>query len=236
MATIQYGGGVTAISGSIAGNTFSNNSSGSIVRARSIPVQPLTGIQLLSTNRLNALQTLWRSLSFAEQTTWNDFSLLHTRINPLGKTRKLHGQQWFCTINTNRQTCGLSILREAPSYDMPATMGVVYSIPTHNQILFDGNPSEVPAGENWIVYTAAPGMSCNSSFKTKLRYTAILPELSEISGIDYTAAYELIHKVVYPPASPFKLAIGVLIYPIKLSSGLANYGAYACSFGESLAS
>lgn len=85
-----------AMSGSVAGNTFSYNRYGRYVRARSTPVNPNTEYQQLVRASLALSATIWQStMSQAERDAWNTYAFSVTRTNSLGQTYNPSGWQLF---------------------------------------------------------------------------------------------------------------------------------------------
>ncbi len=69
------------IRGKIAGNVFSRNASGQIIRSYVIPANRNTQAQQDSRNQFRNASQFWKTLSQAAQQNWNDFSV--SEYNPL---------------------------------------------------------------------------------------------------------------------------------------------------------
>lgn len=67
--------------GKIAGNVFSRNASGQIIRAYVIPANRNTQAQQESRNNFRNSAQFWKTLSQIDQQAWNDFSV--SEFNPL---------------------------------------------------------------------------------------------------------------------------------------------------------
>lgn len=103
MALIKYGGGITQMSGSIAGNTFARNRYGNYVRSRTKPVNPNTDAQAKIRATITYLTTYWAAtLGAAQRTAWNIYASNVSMKNKLGETINLSGFNHFIRSNAAR--------------------------------------------------------------------------------------------------------------------------------------
>jgi len=103
MALIKFGGGITHMSGSIAGNTFARNRFGSYVRSRTKPVNPNTVLQNQTRSRIGFLTQYWRAtLTAPERTAWETYAASIAWLNKLGEATYLTGFNMFVGCNSNR--------------------------------------------------------------------------------------------------------------------------------------
>lgn len=94
---------VTAASGKVRGLVASHNRGGSYFRGKTIPVNPRTAAQVAQRTRLLSTVTRFRStLTPTQRAGWNTFAINATRVDRLGNTIKLSGQQWYNAMNTQR--------------------------------------------------------------------------------------------------------------------------------------
>jgi hypothetical protein len=106
---------VTAASGSIGGQTFSRNRFGMYVRARSVPVNPSTPLQVTTRSNLNNMVNRWSTvLDDDTRLGWKAYAGAVPILDKLGQTQYLTGQQWFLKCNLCRLAAGLSIKDTAP--------------------------------------------------------------------------------------------------------------------------
>jgi len=102
MALVAYGGGIIAMSGSIAGNTFARNRSGSYVRARTKPVNPNTARQTEVRAAIAFLTERWSNgITAANRAAWNLYASNVLLKNRLGVDVHLSGFNHFIRSNTN---------------------------------------------------------------------------------------------------------------------------------------
>jgi len=100
MALIKFGGGITAMSGSIAGNTFAHNRSGYYSRSRTKPVNPNSAGQQAIRTALSQLTTIWATvLTAGQRTAWATYAASVAMKNRLGETIYLTGFNHFLRSN-----------------------------------------------------------------------------------------------------------------------------------------
>lgn len=122
MASIMFGGGVSAIRGSIAGQTFSKNANGAYIRNRSKPANTNTIAQQGVRNTFGAIARTWKDLSEAEQQSFIDQAASYPYVNRLGESSVYTGFQLYQKINAALQLIGESAIRTLiPPVTLPAT-------------------------------------------------------------------------------------------------------------------
>lgn len=115
MAIIRYGGGIVDARGSHAGNTFSRNGAGPILRARTAGVQPQSNLQTLRQSTLRRCTNSWiHDLNATQRQSWRIYAGTHPVTNRLGNTTLLSGQQWFVKLSANLILAGSSIALVPP--------------------------------------------------------------------------------------------------------------------------
>lgn len=121
MARVQYGGGVTSFVGSIKGNTFQNNSSGTIVRGRPSIRRKATILQTTTHSLHIAMLAGWQALTPSQKSSWNDYALAWPKINKLGQTKQLTGQNWYESVNIKLIQIGASPVSVPATHTLPAS-------------------------------------------------------------------------------------------------------------------
>lgn len=115
MASIKFGGGITAMSGSIAGNTFARNRFGYYSRARTKPVNPRSAGQSQMRNLMAYLAEVWHEvLDATMRAQWESYAAAISKKNRLGETIKLTGFQHFIGGNSLRMQNGLALVQDGP--------------------------------------------------------------------------------------------------------------------------
>lgn len=163
MALIKFGGGITAMSGSMAGNTFARNHYGNYVRSRTKPVNKNSDRQNAVRNTMMSIADRWTdTLTQAQRNTWNDFAANVPVNNKLGESITLSGFNQFIRSNTAIINAGLDVVDDAPAiFTMPVadpTVAVTYVAATQlMSVVFDETADWVKeVGAALLVYQGAP--------------------------------------------------------------------------------
>jgi len=115
MALVKYGGGITDMRGSIAGNTFARNRFGNYVRARTKPINPQSGLQTDVRSSLSNLTTYWsQTLSTVQRAAWGVFAANVIMKNKLGEDVYLTGMNHFIRANVQNLRAGLAVIEAGP--------------------------------------------------------------------------------------------------------------------------
>lgn len=122
MALVKYGGGITQMSGSIAGNTFARNRYGNYVRARTKPVNPDTALQQRVRAAVSALSSRWGvTLSAAQRTAWGLYASSVAMKNKLGETVNLSGFNHYIRSNAFLAQYAITLIDAGPvDFTLPA--------------------------------------------------------------------------------------------------------------------
>ncbi len=185
MALIKFGGGITEMRGSIAGNTFSRNRYGAYVRARTKPVNPNTGLQQAVRAALAFLTDRWsQTLTPVQRTAWNLYGANVVMTNKLGESINLSGFNHYIRSNVPyKVTFGASIdagpgLFEIPASDpsfaVSASEATQFLTVTHDagmdwadengaaMLMYQGNPQNGQRnffGGPWKYFANIPGIN-----------------------------------------------------------------------------
>jgi hypothetical protein len=116
MATVKFGGGITAMSGSIAGNTFARGRFGYYVRSRTKPVNPKSAGQSQMRSIMAYLAEAWHEILDATmRTAWETYAQAISMKNRLGETIKLTGFQMFIRSNSVILQHGNVLIDDGPA-------------------------------------------------------------------------------------------------------------------------
>lgn len=219
MARVQYGGGVTAFRGSIAGNTFQRNTSGEIVRNRASRAKATTPLMSTIQARTFYLLSTWGSLTASQQLAWNTFAGLHPRTNFFGQEKTLSGFNFYVAINSGLILQGFDITDTPPAFTLPAALTAIVPAVDLTTLSIE---VELPGGQSdtqLIIYTTPPIKRTTLNFRQQLRLTYVAP-ISDPDDLDITANWETTHGIPYPPSSPFNIRIGFACTTILETTGL----------------
>ena len=172
MAKVVFGNGVSSISGSIAGNTYSRNRFGPYIRTRALPVNPNTAAQQLARSRFSTVSAQWRQLTDGQRATWEVAGEELFNSNPQGFPAPLSGAQAFAAYNNINLLIGNSITTTAPAVDKSA------EITAADLVLDTGGPALVELdsitgeqiADNVILVYGTAAVSPGRSFFRKSDY------------------------------------------------------------------
>lgn len=115
MALVQFGAGITKMSGSIAGNTFARNRYGNYIRARTKPVNPKTSLQQRARAAMAAVVERWaETLTAVQRTAWNLYASNINMLNKLGESIKLSGFNHYVRSNSFLMQFGITTIDAGP--------------------------------------------------------------------------------------------------------------------------
>jgi len=122
MALVKFGGGITQMAGSIAGNVFARNRYGNYVRARTKPTNPNTARQQAVRAALAQLTARWSdTLTAAQRAAWDLYASSVAMLNRLGESTHLSGYNHYIRSNVARQQGGAAIVDAGPVvFELPA--------------------------------------------------------------------------------------------------------------------
>lgn len=117
MSLVKFGGGVSAMSGSIAGNTFARNRFGYYVRNRTKPVNPKSDRQVEVRARLQLLAEYYHcpAMSDAKRGAWATYANAIAMKNKLGEIIKLTGFNHFIRSNAMIFAAGGILIEPGPT-------------------------------------------------------------------------------------------------------------------------
>jgi len=224
MARVQFGGGVTAIVGSIGGNTFQSNRSGYIIRSRGFTQKQVTSKQITAMNAHQNMLYLWSLLTLIEKQSWDTLALAHQKDDKFGQTKTLTGLNWFESVNYMRILCGLSTLNTAPVYAAPSavpTYTVNASI-TKLQLIIN-TPQTIT--DNYAIIRATPPINkTTTSFQKQLKFVSVI-QSDYWDDVDITADWENATGYSWPPSfDANKFQIGIMIQSVDINSGITSVG------------
>ena len=192
MALVKYGGGITQMSGSLAGNTFARNRYGNYVRSRTHPINPNTALQTIVRAALAELTARWsQTLTAAQRTAWNLYGANVVMLNKLGENINLTGFNHYIRSNTVRLRVGAPVADAGPViFELPAAdpaFAVSLSEATQ-QVTLTYDPTMDWADEDNAYMLFAQGQPQNAQ---RNFFAGPWRHISQVEGVDGA-----------PPASP----------------------------------
>lgn len=119
MAKVILGPTIGMASGSIGAVVFSHNRNGTYIRRRATPTVSTTAQALAAKQRMTNASQAWRTLTAAEQTTWNLWAVQNPVVGSLGQPQALTGHQTYVMLHIRRQLFGLAGLTIPPIVAAP---------------------------------------------------------------------------------------------------------------------
>ena len=194
MATIRFGGGVSDIRGSIAGNTFSRNANGAYMRNRTVGYNANTAKQQAVRQTFGALARLWKTLTAAQKQSFQDQVTNYTYTNRLGETATYTAFQLFVKVANQLASVGVApvLLMQAPvelpSYDITQA-GFDVSVGEFTFLMSSSSGADVPSGAYLVIEIT--GVLSAGVYKPKssmFRQLQVLPPESDTSATTLTAS------------------------------------------------
>jgi hypothetical protein len=102
MAKVTFGGGVSNIQGSIAGNCFVRSKAGGGIRNKVKPNNPASAAQMRQREALTRISKQWRTLTEDQRLAWDSFAKLSRERGVCGNIIAQTGHQGFMQMNMNR--------------------------------------------------------------------------------------------------------------------------------------
>lgn len=154
MASVIFGGGVSEIRGSIAGQVFGRNANGATIRNRTTPINARTSRQVAVRNNLAGVAAGWRLLTDAQRSGWDAATPSFPYTNRLGQPSTYTGQQLFNTLNMGLVSVGQAVIEDAPV--AASTFGVIGSMVFETGEALEALVS-VPPGNEWAIQAFSSG-------------------------------------------------------------------------------
>ena len=195
MAKVQFGGGVSNIQGSIAGNTFTRSKAGPAARNRVKPNNPATPAQLAQRERIVRLSKAWQQLTEDQRKSWDAEAKEQKTKGVCGNNITLTGHQYFVRVNSLRESNGdiadpavIPAAAEFTADIFSATVDAAADIATStiHMPLGDG----AAEGQRVVIYTTAMRSAGKQAYKGVLRKTYE----AALTADDITAGYVQIYN------------------------------------------
>lgn len=191
MALVVYGGGITKVVGSHAGNTFTSNKGGAVMKRKPHGTNPSTTNQARQRSLISQLAKSWTSaLTDAQRANWRAYAATFPVVNKLGNTTFLSGNQLFSKLNIPVVTAGNPIPVTPPlstTVNSPIAVTIVATSGGGGSLTVNITSTGSAANEACIIWIAPP-LSLGKNFvSSQLRQ---LPgNIAYGSTIDITSQY-----------------------------------------------
>ena len=179
MASIKYSGLLDGIWGKLNGSVFSGNRSGAVIKNKTTPTNPATGLQVQRRSNFAANACLWRTLTDGQRTDWNNLALTVWFVNHWGTSYNPSGYNLFMLCNANLLLIGRAMMRDAAINKVVTPLTGVTVLPISTQagniiISFTGQST---AFNHIHVISASQPLSQGVSYnKARFKVIALIPE------------------------------------------------------------
>lgn len=177
MALIKFGGGITEMRGSIAGNVFARNRYGAYVRSRTKPVNPNSTAQGLVRSAMSSVTEYWaHTLTGTQRIAWATYAAAVAMKNKLGETVYLSGFNHFVRGNATRSRLGLDIIAAGPTTlalpEKDTTIAITASVATQKvSIAFDNTQAwATEADSHLVLFVGQPQQATRNFFASPWKY------------------------------------------------------------------
>jgi hypothetical protein len=182
MASIKFGGGITAMSGSLAGTTFARNRFGYYSRPRTKPVNPNSVAQAAIRLYMKYYTERWHdTLSAAMRSAWATYAAAVPVKNRLGEVVYLTGFNWYLAVNIVRAQAenskcdngpaNLTLIESDPGFAVSASAATQKLTFT----LTLGLPWRDIAASIMAVYQGQPQVATRNFFNGPWKYAGCFP-------------------------------------------------------------
>lgn len=224
MARVQFAAPITVITGSIGGWTFQKNRSGNIIRLRGQASKQSTSKQTAAHELHQKFLQEFQKLSLQSKQLWDTFALTFIKENKFGEDKTLTGQNWFESVNQNRELINESILEIPPSHIIPPGVPATTLIIDETTIKLDIATGTDLTDIAFIIRSTFPHTRVTTSVRSALRITKII-EVAAAGIIDITSDWEAAHNLQYPPSTTAAcFTITVMIQTMNKISGITSAG------------
>lgn len=186
------------MSGKLGGMVASRNRGGQYFRRKAVPVNPDSNRQSAVRSNFATLISYWNNtLTPAERDSWSQWAANTPRIDSLGQTHVLTGQNAFVGCNSLQLLAGLPIIDEnTGAYNrgesIVSTDGAFVNIPPVGIDLGVYYAASASANGNTMVFFGLPQNKSVNFYKGPYRYVDIKPitqgtpySLSPIDDVDW---------------------------------------------------
>ena len=171
MALVKFGGGITQMTGSIAGNTFARNRYGNYVRARTKPVNPNTAAQGAMRSSVSFCTERWHdTLTALQRIAWANYADAVAMKNKLGEAVFLSGFNHYIRSNVEAKRQAITLYDDGPTTlalpeKDPTLAATLSSLTQKISVIFDDTlPWCDEDGSYMFVYMGRPQLLTKNFF------------------------------------------------------------------------
>lgn len=221
MASVIFGGGVTNIVGSHAGNTFAHNKGGSYVKKKTHGTNPRSGLQSAHRTTVGRLAKHYTfTLSDAQRSAWRTFASTTPVINRMGNTAFLSGQQMFAKVSAQLLAGGFAIINTPPASGAVGTPTGVTIAAVHGgggSLTITNFIAGAGANDKVIVYCSPPMNPGRAFISSQLRR---LPTLNAVNAAVINTADYLTSYGILPTSAGQRIFVRIAV--VNTTTGITS--------------
>lgn len=225
MARVLFTAVVADMRNKLNGTVFSKNKSGAYTRTKVTPVNPQSASQTQNRQRLSRFSQLWRTLSIAQITAWNDLAKSQPfGTDVFGNPKFLSGLSLFVKLNSNIDIAGGSQILDAPVLTTPPAAAILDVVVTSDgETLLTANVdyslASTPSDVALAIYATRP-YPVSQTFNTNLYRLVQVMDATAGAVVSFLGGYRFTFG-----APPVGMQVGVFIETIDKKSGMRIKGA-----------
>jgi hypothetical protein len=196
-ANIKFGGGITAMSGSIGGQTFARNRFGYYSRPRTKPVNPNSSLQSAIRLYMKYYSERWHdTLNSTQRGAWASYAAAVATKNRLGESVYLTGYNWYIAVNIVRAQAQNSKCDNGPAHLtlVESDPGFLISASAATQLLSvtwtKGLPWTEIAASIMCIFQGQPQVATRNFFNGPWKYAGLIngncPDTPKTIAASYT--------------------------------------------------
>ena len=222
MALIEYGALVTSIKGKVGGYVFQRGYNSNILRAKgSCKKSTSVGQQLQQQSFFN-LRKQWSALLLSQKVAWNSFAHAHPRTDKFGIVRAANGSNWFSSINSNRLSCGLSVLSDPPTYTTPVGVpNFTFEFGVHYQYL-QWSPAFAHVSDYLYIFATQPLTGAGTAVNRYLRKLLVVAPGTSNAVVVSAAYYSVFGFPLLAFGGGNQWTVYFAVQSVNAASGVAS--------------
>lgn len=212
MAILKLNPIADKVSGKLGGVIFSNTPNGTVMRSKT-NVKKVPDVSSSYVKNTTAyISTLFRGLSSANLTTWQNEVPNYPYTNRVGEVSYYSAFGLFMKVNTNRVYAGLPVILSAPSFQaVQNTYFISFDSTSQGMRITIPNPDDNTLYKLYATAPISPGLKY---FKKYLKQIAVIPVSSGLTRYIFTEDY-----LARFPVPKVGSKIGVGLKPVMDPSG-----------------
>jgi hypothetical protein len=227
---------MSAVSGSVAGTTYSRNAYGSYLRSRAIPSNPNTSLQQDVRGNFSQASSAWRSLTADVRDAWAVFAESYSWSNAIGEVGVLKPNALYCGYHSLMSLTNQAVVADkpdtgaitAPSYSVEVDPSAGFATITWSAATKLFLTGATPAAGMALVYISAGArQSRTSDLKRTIRFSQVQlsvattgPSSTQINGLTAVEGQVFRTAVILVRNTAAGIARSSVVYVDKIAAAV----------------